>query len=358
MNNSRNFQKLKLSPFALDAELFFNANYFLQAAEQLRSSPAVSSSDEQEEEMETHQPFSQPLPQQLQQQTFDQSYVMPMQQQPVFQQSLRHQQQQINHSYELQQYQLQQQQYQLQQQRQQQLLQLRMQQRQQQQHHLMHHQYQQEEEEQQRQVKPEVTITRIIQRSANSTHSDLITKATHNHNAMLSNVNVGQNYKSHNYAGPMVSIQQNTNLLAEEYEKLVDSFNQVHEKEKESQQFKLPSSKSPIMEALVYCSINKYGIELKELNTTTNRILFYVSDFNVYYKQSCSICSKQSPSEDIRARMKALQRWFVTFPAWRELEYPFELLVKPSHYNKMHEIISKMVRFYENVDIDVDSLTG
>lgn len=29
------------------------------------------------------------------------------------------------------------------------------------------------------------------------------------------------------------------------------------------------------MEALVYCSINKYGIELKELNTASNRILFY-----------------------------------------------------------------------------------
>lgn len=37
------------------------------------------------------------------------------------------------------------------------------------------------------------------------------------------------------------------NLLAEEYEKLVDSFNQVHEKEKKSQQFKLPSSKVCIL---------------------------------------------------------------------------------------------------------------
>jgi hypothetical protein len=186
-------------------------------------------------------------------------------------------------------------------------------------------------------------------------HQELITKAANNHNAMLSNVHNGINYKSPYL--PLVTQQQNSNLLAEEYEKLVDSFNQVHEKEKESKNFKLPSSKSPIMEALVYCSINKYGIELKELNTSTNRILFYVSDFNVYYKQSCSICSKQSPSEDIRARMKALQRWFVTFPAWRELEYPFELLVRPSHYNKMHEIISKMIRFYENVEIDTDTIT-
>jgi len=111
-------------------------------------------------------------------------------------------------------------------------------------------------------------------------------------------------------------------------------------------QFKLPSSKSPIMEALVYCSINKFGIELKELNNNTQKISFLVSDFNTYYKHSCSICSKQSPSEDIRARMKALQRWFTSFPAWRELEKPFELVVRQSHYMKMHEIITKMVRFY------------
>jgi len=140
--------------------------------------------------------------------------------------------------------------------------------------------------------------------------------------------------------------------IAEDYEKLVFNFKNFHNENSngQSKSFKLPSSKSPIMEALVYCSINKFGIELKEINTANQKILFLVSDFNLYYKHSCQICSKQSPSEDIRARMKALQRWFVSFPAWRELEFPFELLVRPSHYLKMHEIISKMVRFYEQTD--------
>jgi hypothetical protein len=157
----------------------------------------------------------------------------------------------------------------------------------------------------------------------------------------------------------------------EDYEKLARTFQNLYsngltnhsgnnnvimggteEEQPEKKQFKLPSSKSPIMEALVYCSINKYGIELKELNTTTQKISFLVTDFNAYYKHSCSICSKQSPSEDIRARMKALQRWFTSFPAWRELEKPFELVVRPSHYMKMHEIITKMVRFYSETSSD------
>jgi len=295
-NNTRNYQKLKLSPFSLEAELFFNASYFLDN-EHYSTSPSSS-----EEEMHIER---RPVP-----------ITVPIVRSSPVTRS-------INQQYQNQ------------------------------------HQPQLLQRHQPKPINLPAPISRAattsITRSINHQHADLITKAANNHNAILLNVNIGNNNPYSPYASK-ITAQQSENMLAEEYEKLVDSFNQVHEKEKETQQFKLPSSKSPIMEALVYCSINKYGIELKELNTTSNKILFYVNNFHAYYKHSCSICSKQSPSEDIRARMKALQRWFVTFPAWRELEYPFELLVKPSHYNKMHEIISKMVRFYENVD--TDPITG
>jgi len=76
-------------------------------------------------------------------------------------------------------------------------------------------------------------------------------------------------------------------------------------------------------------------------------ISFLLTDFNLYYKHSCSICSKQSPSEDIRARMKTLQRWFIYFPGWKELDSPFEIVVRTSHYHKMNEIIAKMVHCYQ-----------
>jgi hypothetical protein len=293
MNNTRNSiqqQKLKLSPFSVNSELVFNAEYFLKS----ESSSFSPSTSVESEEMEVENQYQQPIQQFPEPKFLRQTNVIP----------------------------------------------------------------------------PPVMRTRIetpIPIPHRVNHADFIQKAATNHMAMLSNVNSPNNFKTPYMSAPKraglegtvnqrdvisAAAARDNNLLAEEYEKLVDSFNQAHEREKETKQFKLPSSKSPIMEALVYCSINKYGIELKELNTTSNRILFYVSDFNVYYKQSCMICSKQSPSEDIRARMKALQRWFVTFPAWRELEYPFELLVKPSHYSKMHDIISKMVRFYENSDLN------
>jgi len=341
--NTRNFQKLKLSPFSVDSELFFNANYFLQS-DYSTSPPSSSSSQEEEMEIEAQPKFQ--ISQRQQQFQLQQQYQQlnlerkkrenNNQKNNNNSQLLKRDNNSNNNNNNL----LQQQQYIRE------VMPVLKQQREIMQpynNNLGQHQGQ-------LQMAPSIATRSSGTRALGSQTAELITKATNNHNAMLSNVNTGTNYK--NLYAPMINTAHTNNLLAEEYEKLVDSFNQAHEKEKETQQFKLPSSKSPIMEALVYCSINKYGIELKELNTTTSKISFYVSDFNTYYKHSCSICSKQSPSEDIRARMKALQRWFVTFPAWRELEYPFELVVRPSHYNKMHEIISKMVRFYENVDTD------
>lgn len=341
-------QKLRYSPYSVDAELVFNAEYFLKSESSSLSQYSSSIEEEGEaesEEMEVIEtnPFALLRQQQLHKQQFHQ------QQQQYYHQ--QQQQQQLFH-----------------QQRQQQQRQLQQEQMYREQQLYARDQNFRDFEQSYREPHiPSPVMTRVESPAAPvRNHSEFIKKAANNHMSMLTHIGATNVFKTSNsYAASAqlagydslmnphdLSDSQSrvNNLLAEEYEKLVDSFNQVHEKEKKSQQFKLPSSKSPIMEALVYCSINKYGIELKELNTASNRILFYVSDFNAYYKQSCSICSKQSPSEDIRARMKALQRWFVTFPAWRELEYPFELLVRPSHYAKMHEIISKMVRFYENAD--------
>lgn len=341
-------QKLRYSPYSVDAELVFNAEYFLKS--ESSSLSQYSSSIEEDEAVESEEmevvetnPFAVLRQQQRQQQ----QHQLHLQQQQYYHQ--QHQQLIHQHRHRQQRQQQQEQMY-----REQQL-------------YAREQNFRDFEHNYREPHVPTPVMTRVESPSTPvRNHSEFIKKAANNHMSMLTHIGATNAFKTSNsyatnaqlagyesFLNPHdLSDSQSrvNNLLAEEYEKLVDSFNQVHEKEKKSQQFKLPSSKSPIMEALVYCSINKYGIELKELNTASNRILFYVSDFNAYYKQSCSICSKQSPSEDIRARMKALQRWFVTFPAWRELEYPFELLVRPSHYAKMHEIISKMVRFYENAD--------
>jgi len=116
--------------------------------------------------------------------------------------------------------------------------------------------------------------------------------------------------------------------------------------------FKLPTSKSPIMEAMVYCALHKWGIELEQHDKATQQIVFKVVDFEKYYRLSCSICSKQTPSEDIRSRMKALQRWFTSFPSRRLLSQTFSLTVKVRQFRKVHDIIEKVTKFVEGFSSD------
>jgi len=116
--------------------------------------------------------------------------------------------------------------------------------------------------------------------------------------------------------------------------------------EKELSKVKLQASKSPIMDALVYCALNRWGIELLEENG--DNIRFRVLNFQKYYKYSGIICAKQNPTEDIASRIKALKRWFPDFPTKRagNLEDAFEITVQlPNKQDnkpqKLHEIIEK-----------------
>jgi len=110
--------------------------------------------------------------------------------------------------------------------------------------------------------------------------------------------------------------------------------------------FKLPASKSPIMEAMVVCALNGWGIELATNNratsTTPAEVVFRVTDFNRYYKISRTICSKQRPTDDLGSRIKSLRRWFVNFPKKKDrCENSFSLTVKPSIAKKVNEIIER-----------------
>jgi len=111
--------------------------------------------------------------------------------------------------------------------------------------------------------------------------------------------------------------------------------------------FKLPASKSPIMEALAYCAINKWGIEIIQCedqnDESTAKVVFHVIDFEVYYKYSSAICSKQNPTEDIGSRVKSLRRWFVNFPKKRDRKdlTNFSLEVKSEVAKKVYEMIEK-----------------
>jgi hypothetical protein len=111
--------------------------------------------------------------------------------------------------------------------------------------------------------------------------------------------------------------------------------------------FKLPASKSPIIEALAYCAINQWGIEILQAEDQTDeapaKVVFHVIDFEVYYKYSSAICSKQNPTEDIGSRVKSLRRWFLNFPKKRDRKdlTNFSLEVKPEVAKKVYEMIEK-----------------
>jgi len=113
--------------------------------------------------------------------------------------------------------------------------------------------------------------------------------------------------------------------------------------------FKLPASKSPIMEAMVVCALNGWGIDIVKNNrptsTTLAEVVFRVTDFNRYYKISRIICSKQRPTDDLGSRIKSLRRWFVNFPKKKDrCENSFFLIVKPTIAKKVNEIIERNSR--------------
>jgi len=108
--------------------------------------------------------------------------------------------------------------------------------------------------------------------------------------------------------------------------------------------YKLPVSKSPIMEAMSYCAIMGWGIELEECKDDPRpSVIFRVTDFEKYYHYSSAICSKQNPTEDIGARIKSLKRWFSNFPKKkdRKEKTQFSLEVKPDVSKKVYNMVEK-----------------
>jgi hypothetical protein len=128
------------------------------------------------------------------------------------------------------------------------------------------------------------------------------------------------------------------------HEELLDDKN-----EKEISKIKLQASKSPIMDALVYCALKRWGIELIE--ESGDNIRFRVLDFQLYYKYSALICAKQNPTEDKASRIKALKRWFPDFPTKRagKIDDPFVITVQLANKQdnkpkKLRDIIEKQRR--------------
>jgi len=109
---------------------------------------------------------------------------------------------------------------------------------------------------------------------------------------------------------------------------------------------KLPSSKTPVIDAFIYCAICNWGVMI---SPTQDRLpsTFTINDFNKYWDFSQKICSKPSPTETPVARLKALRRWFADFPgikkikAVKEGKEPIVIKVKPERIADVIAIVKK-----------------
>jgi len=128
-----------------------------------------------------------------------------------------------------------------------------------------------------------------------------------------------------------------------------DSADIIAEEEEEVQQsqknFKLQSSKSPVIDALVYCALMKIGLTLIE--DSSSLVQFRIHDFPLYYNKSAGICSKANPTDDVYSRVKALQRWFPDFPTLKEIGKGMPCIISLSrdrnykNFEKLQVILEK-----------------
>jgi len=79
---------------------------------------------------------------------------------------------------------------------------------------------------------------------------------------------------------------------------------------------KLPPSKTPIIDAIIYCALKGEGISIECRDTS--KILFKVTDYEYFYEKQKQVCSKQNPTDDESSRIKTIQKWFKNFPTKKE----------------------------------------
>jgi hypothetical protein len=125
---------------------------------------------------------------------------------------------------------------------------------------------------------------------------------------------------------------------------------------------KLSASKSPIMEALIYCAFNSWGVEIVKqgpsgdwvpdlefgLNSKSGVIAFKFSDFDLLSDCLERVNSKNKPTTDPGARIKALKRWFDGIPCVRNRNDQFVATVKRTEQlSKVKDMIRRMLKIYK-----------
>lgn len=70
---------------------------------------------------------------------------------------------------------------------------------------------------------------------------------------------------------------------------------------------------SPVLDAFLQCAGRRLGVVVHRWHETT--IQFFVEDLEVLLMNMEIYCTKANPTSDVKARLKALQRWFEGVPS-------------------------------------------
>jgi len=121
------------------------------------------------------------------------------------------------------------------------------------------------------------------------------------------------------------------------------------EEEEDMDDTKLPPSKTPIIDAILYCALKgEYGISIEYRDDS--KILFKVTDYDRFYEKQKRVCSKQNPTDDESSRIKTIQRWFKNFPTKKERSktnqtiffFSVEKSVSEDKFKKIIKIMEKL----------------
>eukprot|EP01128_Nolandella_sp_AFSM9_P011864 TRINITY_DN876_c0_g5_i1.p1 TRINITY_DN876_c0_g5~~TRINITY_DN876_c0_g5_i1.p1 ORF type:complete len:434 (-),score=70.25 TRINITY_DN876_c0_g5_i1:31-1332(-) len=113
---------------------------------------------------------------------------------------------------------------------------------------------------------------------------------------------------------------------------------------------KLGLSKSPVLEALIYCALNQWGIKFEYRDKgNADDISFRVLDIDFFLEQVAVINSKNRPTNDLGARVKSLRRWFDGIPKVKNQRSEFVMTLKKERakLDKMTMLVQKVTKIYD-----------
>lgn len=146
-------------------------------------------------------------------------------------------------------------------------------------------------------------------------------------------------------------LQGNSEDISPTIDKSSDVYSSEYEQSsvEERTTLRLPKSKTPVLDAFVYCAHKQLSIST--VRNDTSAIEFKVRNWKKLLKKCDQLINKQQPTQDTCARLKTFRRWFDGVPGVRAIEEDLGscvVTVKKDKKNTLAEVIEKIGDFIKN----------